>query len=230
MKNISILGDSITKGIVLDNSKYRRLDTSFVNMFGEKTKCAINNLSLFGCTVTKGLQIFDRQQKKIQSSDIVLTEFGGNDCDFDWGAISENPDGSFEPNTSPDTFLAYYENIIKKLLDEKKKTVILNLPPLDDEKYFKWISRGRNADNILHWLGGSTRYIYRWHEMYSNALYSIAADMRVPLIDIRSEFLRLKNYSDYLCEDGIHPNAAGHRLIYNKIFEAAKLHNIAVQA
>lgn len=222
MNNITILGDSIAKGIILDEHKYRRCEKSFVNLFREKTKCPINNFSLFGCTVTKGLQIFDRQKITIDTSDIVLTEFGGNDCDFEWGAISEHPDGNFHPKTSIAQFCLYYKNIIQQLNDMKKTTVILNLPPLDDEKYFKWISRGRNADNILRWLGGNTRYIYRWHEMYSNILYTIAAEMHATLIDIRSEFLRFKNYSDYLCDDGIHPNSEGHKLIYSKISETAK--------
>lgn len=224
MKNISILGDSIAKGIILDDSRYRRCETSFVNMFGEKTQCLINNFSLFGCTVTKGFQIFNRQQKKISSSDIVLTEFGGNDCDFDWEAISENPCGDFNPKTSLEEFSVLYKNIIRQLKNAKKKTVMMNLPPLDDKKYFNWISRERNSSNILQWLGGNTHFIYRWHEMYNNALYAIAAETNVKIIDIRSEFLRLKNYSDFLCDDGIHPNSEGHKLIYNKVFEAAKLY------
>ena len=33
------------------------------------------------------------------------------------------------------------------------------------------------------------------------------------MIDIRSAFLVRKDYTDYLCEDGIHPNEKGHRLI-----------------
>jgi len=40
---------------------------------------------------------------------------------------------------------------------------------------------------------------------------------RTPVIDITSVFLERRNYFDYLCEDGIHPNEAGHKLIEEAI-------------
>ena len=104
--------------------------------------------------------------------------------------------------------------MIEVLLKEGKKVYMLNLPPLEEERYFNWISRGRSKENILNWLGGSTKYIYRWHEMYSNAVGNVAKAMNVELIDIRSEFLKQRDYAKFLCEDGIHPNESGHKLIH----------------
>lgn len=219
MKKVCILGDSISKGIVLDNhSKYHSTTNSFVNLFADSKQFLINNFSIFGCTVTKGLQIFLRQHEKIHTSDIILTEFGGNDCDFDWAAIANDPTAHYTPKTPLESFCEQYKKMIELIIKAGKNTVILNLPPLDDEKYFKWVSRDRNADNILKWLGGNSKYIYRWHEMYNDAVCNVAKNMNVLLIDIRTEFLKLRDYSDYLCDDGIHPNERGHKLIYNKIF------------
>lgn len=223
MKKICILGDSISKGIILDSSfKYRQLSECCVNLFSYKEGYDINNMSLFGCTITKGMQIFSRRHEKIAESDIVVTEFGGNDCDFDWQAISDNPDGVFSPKTTIENFTEEYKKILELLIKEGKKVFVINLPPLEDEKYFNWICREKNRDNILRWLGGNTKYIYRWHEMYNDAVCNVAKMMNVELIDIRSEFLKLRDYAKYLCEDGIHPNELGHKLIYDTLSKKYK--------
>lgn len=65
--------------------------------------------------------------------------------------------------------------------------------------------------------GGSADYIYKFHESYNNKICSIAEKNGIRLIDIRSAFLELGNYSDFLCEDGIHPNEKGHKLIAEAI-------------
>ena len=49
--------------------------------------------------------------------------------------------------------------------------------------------------------------------MYNIRVHSVASAMRVPVIDIRSAFLLRTDYGELLCDDGIHPNEAGHRLI-----------------
>ena len=58
--------------------------------------------------------------------------------------------------------------------------------------------------------------------MYSNLVCEIASASNIKMIDIRSAFLKLRNYSDYLCEDGIHPNEEGHRLIEEAIIAYLK--------
>ena len=219
MKKICMLGDSITKGIIFDEkkTKYLSCENSFVNLFGAGKELFIDNLSMFGCTITKGIQILKRQYEKVSSCDIVVTEFGGNDCDFDWDAISKNPEGEFSPKTSLELFCEQYKKMLEAIIKTGKKIAVINLPPLDDEKYFNWVSRDKNKENILKWLGGSTKYIYRWHEMYNDAVCNVARSMNVVLVDIRTAFLCLRDYSMYLCQDGIHPNEMGHRLIFERI-------------
>ena len=41
----------------------------------------------------------------------------------------------------------------------------------------------------------------------------------IPIIDITSKFLEIKNYSNLLCDDGIHPNEKGHKIIAEAIKE-----------
>ena len=60
-------------------------------------------------------------------------------------------------------------------------------------------------------------YVYRWHEIYNQQICNLCNELRVPLIDIRSTFLAYRNYSDFLCCDGIHPNAKGHGLLFGVV-------------
>ena len=43
--------------------------------------------------------------------------------------------------------------------------------------------------------------------------------LSLPPIDITSKFLEIKNYSNLLCDDGIHPNEKGHKIIAEAIKE-----------
>ncbi|MNP35700.1 GDSL-like Lipase/Acylhydrolase [compost metagenome] len=90
----------------------------------------------------------------------------------------------------------------------------MTLPPLDAERYFKWISKNSStkANNILTWLGTVNR-IYTWHKLYNDAIIQVAMELKVKWIDIRDAFLKTEDYREYMCEDGIHPNEQGHKLI-----------------
>ena len=78
---------------------------------------------------------------------------------------------------------------------------------------------GTERSNILKWLGGSSEFIYRWHEQYNVAVHNIAQTANVKLIDIRSAFLERRDYCNYLSDDGIHPNETGHALIAGTVVQ-----------
>ncbi len=212
---LCFFGDSIGKGIVYDREKgrYVPLDESFVRLVEREEHCEIENFSRFGCTVTRGEQLVDQNAARIESADYVVLEFGGNDSDYDWKKIAADPDAEHSPRTPLSLFVGTYKKMIAEVRKLGKRPVLLNLPPIDARKYFRWVSRGVNAENIRKWLGGDEIFIYRWHEMYNAAICDISSSMQIPMIDIRSAFLEKRDYSDYLCEDGIHPNERGHKLI-----------------
>lgn len=218
MPSICIFGDSVSKGIVFDaaRKKYQALKDSFANLFCKKTSVPVTNYSKFGCTISKGQELIHRHAEELCGYDCVVLEFGGNDCDFNWREVSETPDGLHLPKTPLDEFERRYMDIFEEIRAKGGTPVLLSLPPIESNRYFRWISQGLNADNILHWLGDVHR-IYRYHELYNMAVCRLAIKEQVPLIDIRSAFLLDRNYSDLLCEDGIHPNQKGHALIYNTI-------------
>jgi acyl-CoA thioesterase-1 len=219
MRNsIGAFGDSIMKGIIFNEQKgrYTVIKNSFAYLFAKNTGWHIDNYSKFGCTIAKGCRQIEKAAEKLRSYRITALEFGGNDCDYNWGSISEKPDDYHQANTPITDFKRMYAGIIDRLKNEGCLPVILSLPPLNAQRYFSWVSRGLNKDNILKWLG-DVEHIYRWHERYNLAIIELAGTKNVPLINIREAFLERRDCHSLYCLDGIHPNEAGHLLIYNTV-------------
>ncbi|MFA9380187.1 MAG: SGNH/GDSL hydrolase family protein, partial [Acetanaerobacterium sp.] len=216
VKQIQIYGDSIMKGILLDkdSNRYYPMKHSDTELFQSSFDVVVNNRSKFGCTIERGWQQLARAMEKGLSCDMVLLEYGGNDCDYDWERVSSAPDAEHEPHTPIHRFKAVYRDMLAALKEKNITPIVMSLPPIDGERYFKWITRnGLNAQNILRYIG-DVQMIYRFQEMYSLAATKIAYETQSLYVDVRSAFLDKRNYKDALiCEDGIHPNENGHRLI-----------------
>jgi len=222
--NIVLYGDSISKGVVYDEQrkKYIVLDECFPALLQNKLKGAIYNVAKFGNTIIKAIGKFPNEVLK-KNPDVVIIEFGGNDCDFDWEQIAENPLGTHNPKTDFNAFQKLLKNLIETLDKNGITPVLLTLPPIDADRYFKWISRNSAVmgEKILKWLGSVSK-IYWWQERYNSAILSIANETKTRLIDIRSTFLKHPDFREFLCIDGIHPNRQGHRIIADKIYEYIK--------
>jgi len=220
MNNIFAFGDSIMKGIVASPSalnegtfKYVISNQGFVSLIGQSSGAVIRNLSRFGSTILGGLNNIDRHLREINSGDRVVLEFGGNDCNFDWKAISEDPMGRHKPEVGLVQFHDLYVSAIEKVRSVGATPVLLSLPALLPQRFFDYVSRGLNKDNIMKWLGGDVNYISNWHEQYNLEIFKLGAQLNVQVIDISTVFLELRALGDYYCKDGMHPNEAGHALI-----------------
>ncbi len=217
--DICIFGDSIGKGVILqqETSRYESVKMNLHKLFG-RDDINIKNYSLFGCTVTKGLSMIKRHACELTGYKNIFLELGGNDCDFLWKEIADNPDRDHIAKTPLAKFAEVYKEVVEEILRNGGKPILLTLPPLDPGRYFNWVSKGINRENILKWLG-DVDMIYRWQEMYNVEVMLLATKLSVPIIDIRTAFLKCHNYRDYICSDGIHPNSAGYELIYKTIGE-----------
>ncbi len=214
MKNIYVYGDSLLKATVPDaDFHYHFHWQELFEGRGAGLPTVVNRAKM-GATVKKGETLVQHDLQRGIERGIALVGYGGNDSDFDWSAISQNPEDTHLPHTPLAQFVQTLERITHSLLSNDVQPVLMTLPPIDAERYLDFICRnGRNRENITHWLGDIQR-IYHFQEMYSAAIANCAHHLDVPLIDIRSAFLPDRNLSDMIAADGIHLTMKG----YEKMF------------
>ena len=218
-KKIMLCGDSISKGIIYDSiaNKYRKCEATFAGMLDKIFKTKILNISKFGNTVARAEKRFYKSFDE-NKPDMVIFGLGGNDCDFNWDEVSQDPSGKHIPKTDLKQFKDSLETMTSLVSKEGKRPILMNLTPLDPDAYFNWISHNdkQRKESILSFLG-SVNEIYSWQERYSSAVEDVAKKQNIEMIDVRKEFLKEYNYRDCLCEDGIHPNNNGQILIANAL-------------
>ncbi len=220
MKKLIIFGDSILKGVTFskENGRYRLCMPNYDELGKEGFE--VKNYSKMGATIDYGERVLKEELVDSNGDDcVVLFEYGGNDCDYPWKAISENPDDSHTCRTAPGIFERTYRTCVEYARSVGAKVLISNLPPLDSEKYMAWISRGLNYDVILNWLGDKSM-LYRWHENYNRLIERIAEKFSASLVDVRGAFLTAHNFKSLISEDGIHPTEDGHILINRTVTDA----------
>lgn len=222
-KTIGVWGDSVLKGVIFDEIRgtYQLLADSVGNLITRTLGLQIQNRSRFGSTVDKGRQTLEQSLEKGLDCDYVLLEYGGNDCDFDWTAVSADPGHSHQPNTPLPLFKQQMQAMIDLLKARQIKPILMSLPPINAERYFDFIvSKGPKRENIMRFLG-DCQQIYRFHEMYSLAVTGLALRNQCIYIPMRESFLAEPDSPSLLCLDGIHPNERGHQLMQKVFTEMA---------
>lgn len=211
---VVIFGDSLFKGVFFNENtqKYQILKKTCVDLIIENNDMIVNNMSKFGLTTDRAVSYIRNHLNENNDYQYAIIELGGNDCDFDWGYIANNPKIDHVPKVNLEDF----EKNIIEILNEIKKhdiiPVVVSLPPISSKKYFNWFTKKFNKERILEWLKEENN-IYKHHEMYNLCLSKIALKMNVKLIDLRLLLLTIKDFEKYLCIDGIHLNENGHRVI-----------------
>ena len=222
-KNAIVWGDSLARGVVFDENRGRYILSSCnaATMISEKLGIEIKNRSRMGMTSQDGIVMMQKDLEKGLKADVAVIEFGGNDCDFDWKAISMDPNAKYDPKTTIESYEQNIRGMIQTARQADMEPVLINLTPVHAENYFRFITRdGLSQENILQWLG-DTFQIYRYQERYSILLSRLARECGCRLFDIRSAFLSVWDCTSALfCIDGIHPTEEGHRLIGNSILES----------
>jgi len=225
-RNVDVFGDSILKGVQLDDDdKHYHVDNNIdVAMLEKKFLLNISNFSKFGCTISKAFALIEKRFKNGDlNCDAIVLNLGGNDCDFDWKAVSERPDEDHQPNTPLDVFTDTYKKMIEYLKEKGIRPILTTLPPLDAQRFFNWFCGNlEKKANVLEWLGG-VEAIYRWHENYSRTIEKIAEETGTLLVDLRGAFLKHRRLEKLLCADGTHPNTEGQRVITQGFLEFIEL-------
>ncbi|MBQ1818061.1 MAG: SGNH/GDSL hydrolase family protein [Clostridia bacterium] len=216
-KKLTILGDSIMKGVMYDADRGR------YTLYGDKAFLEeaagrgldIKKVCRMGATASWGAE----HLSEADGSSAVLLEFGGNDCNYDWPNVAETPDSDHDPMLPPAEFRRAYAALITRVREMGAEPICMNLPPIDAERFFRFISLTADGGRVLHWLGDRS-LLYRWHEYYNRIIETTAAACGARLIDIRSSILQNRRYPDLIGGDGLHPSRKGHALIRSGLLDA----------
>ena len=215
-KSIVVFGDSILKGVVTNPESDHIFDITENNSLALAQKelgFELDNRSIYGNIITKGQQKFNKWLEKGGTADICIIEFGGNDCDYDWAPINENPDAPHEPKVPLADYLRILDEMVKTCRQHKITPLLMTMPSLVADRWLETVSKGLDREKNLQFLGGDWSRLYRNHEIYNAHLVKYAYQNNVQFVDMRLALLETKDYRDYMCLDGIHPNEAGYKLM-----------------
>ena len=215
-ETVVIWGDSLAKGVIWNDSRKRHAysKTTAAEIAADRLNIEVINRSKFGCTAPEGMEIMERDMASGITGTTALIEFGGNDCNFDWAAVSERPDAEHVSATPPEKYLESMRAMVQWLIQKNIRPVLMTLPPIDAERYFRFLVGTRlNPKHILHWLG-DVQQIYRYQEMYSMLVERVAREFSIQLIDLRQKCLEYHGFvKKMLCEDGLHLTEEGQRFM-----------------
>jgi len=215
---IQIYGDSLMRGVLVDEKyHYRPMAKTLLAQLQNDTGAQAVSRAHFGYTAAKGQEVLQRDLAQGLNCQMALLEFGGNDCDHDWHQVAAHPEVEHLPKVSLQNFLETLRSMVQSLLDHNIQPILMTLPPLDAQKYLDFISHlGCDSGAILRWLG-DVQMIYRWQELYSNAISRLADQLNLPLLDVRNRFLSRRDCTQLIARDGIHLTEAGYRLVFDAL-------------
>ena len=216
MERAYIYGDSLLKATVPDEEMHYHFHLPEVMAQYPSDRLEVVNRAKMGATVTKGLSLVEHDVQRGMDARWALVAYGGNDSDFDWPAIADAPDQEHLPRTALPEFVEKLRCAARMLRDAGVQPVLMTLPPIDSARYFDFISRRSDGQRILTWLGDVGR-IYRHQELYSDTVAALAMSEGLPLIDVRRQFLPLRDLPRLIAADGIHLTMPGYRRLFDTL-------------
>lgn len=209
MKKVKIFGDSVLQGVYYDGRYHKTKDK--IN----PENIELDNYSRMGNTIVDGIDNIKRHLDECDKDTYAILEYGGNDCNYNWKDISDDPDKKHYCAVEPKEYQSKLLSAINMIKETGAKVIIASPIPISAEKFMNFISKNLSYDNILKWLG-TIQTLYNWQEYYAKLTEKIAIASNSIIMPMRDIFLQ-KNYEDLLCIDGIHPTIEGHEKIHRYI-------------
>jgi len=203
--NIIVLGDSIAYGVWDEEGGWvqrlrKYLDKIMMSHSG--LFYLIYNLGISSGTTDQLTRRFESEvhERMIEEADefIIIFEIGTNDASY----VKKH--GTFQ--VDKEKFSENIKWLINKAKKLSRKVVFLSLLPVDE----KFTSPLPDTEDL-----GELFYKNNYIKDYNGTLAKICKTNKVMFIDLFSEFQK----HDYkgLLYDGLHPNAKGHKVIYDII-------------
>lgn len=217
-RRLLIFGDSIAKGVTYQDGRYHLCAGHNFDALREKG-LDVQNFAKMGACTDLGLEIVKKRLSACEEETTAAFSFGGNDCDFDWQAVSDRPEDEHLPKIPAKAFLENYRAMVQLAKGAGARVIMTSLVPLESHRFLNFVSQGKSKERILAWLGDADR-IFRWQEYYNDLVCRLSRELSVPLLDLRPEFLRSPVFPSLISDDGIHPTQAGHDLVHRCAWEA----------
>ena len=216
VERVVVWGDSLAKGVTWNEARKRHTYSkrTAVDIAASKLGIDIVNRSKFGCTAPQGMELMEHDVNEGIVCNTAVIEFGGNDCNFDWAAVSDHPEEKHLPATPPEQYHESMRAIVRWVLAQNIRPVLMTLPPIDADRYFRFLVGDKlNPKHILKWLG-DVQQIYRYQEMYSLLVEKVAREFSIQVIDLRQRCLENRGFvKDMICADGLHLTEEGQQFI-----------------
>ena len=123
MNEIYLFGDSAAQGIVLDEQGQYRVSRAGCIRLLKRRGYPIRNYAVHGYTVLQGLESF--RSMPIEEGSFCVIQFGGNDCDLDWDAVSRDPDSYHEGRVSLADFRGKITRFVREARERKLEPVLI---------------------------------------------------------------------------------------------------------
>jgi acyl-CoA thioesterase-1 len=159
------------------------------------------NLGIPGDTTDGLAERFDielavRKRHDKGEESIFVFAFGANDSVF---KPTKN-----DFSVPIDRFVANMDAVIRKASAISQKIILVNILPCDE------------AILADRYIGKDKVRLNSNVEAYNKALATFAADRKLPLVDVYSEYVK-RDFKLLLSEDGLHPNEKGHEVIFQEV-------------
>ena len=200
-----VFGDSILKGVITIPESKNLFDVTpndSLTLAQKELGFELDNRSIYGNITSKGLVKLQKFFEKGGSADFCVIEFGSNDCDYDWGTLTQK--------VPLEQYLDNLTQMIKLCRDNKVTPLMMGLIPYVCDDWFKTIIKGQDEDAILNFLEGTAQTLGKNQLIYKNAQADFVQKNNVQFLDPWTIF---EGHKELMCYDGIHPNEKGYELL-----------------
>jgi sialidase-1 len=176
----------------------------------------VHNAGIGGNTTRDAMKRLDKDVLRYTPK-VVVMQFGINDAAVD---VWKNP-----PVTTPRVPLTEYLDNIRSMVTAAQKqnarVILMTTNPL------RWVDKMKDMYGKPPYNAGAEDGFDSLHlATYNDALRKLAAELKVPLVDVREEYPAFakahKTTVDGLLLDGVHPNDLGHQLVAELLLPAVK--------
>lgn len=122
--NITVFGDSISKGLYLKGDRINRLEINAVQLVMDKYGIDIDNKSAFGQSLQRiyNKKVIEKYLAEIDHSrhNIAVLSLGGNDADYNWTEVAKNPTAIHDSKTPLFFFGKWLDETIRMLQSNRR--------------------------------------------------------------------------------------------------------------